>query len=125
MKEPLFTATLPVDLTNNNDGRKKSWYKSASDRKRFEKLLRKMGLVREPFSVPVVVHVTRVLGKRQRLWDQSSGLAGNYKELEDSATACGWWFDDSPKYIREVRFFQDATRRSDGPCVFIEVFGAV
>jgi len=124
MDEPLFFVTLKIKLNNNNEGQRKSWYKSASDRKRFENMLRRLKLVREPFDQPVVVHVTRILGKGQQQWDMSSGLRGSYKALEDAMTACGWWVDDSPKYIREVRFFQNGDRRKEGPAVLIEVFGA-
>jgi len=121
METPLFTATLPVNLTNNNNGQSRHFGKSASDRKELEKILRGLGLVRKPFDVPVVVYVTRVLGKGQRCWDSSSGLRGTYKQLEDSAVACGWFQDDSYKYIKETRFFQDDTQRSNGPAVVIEV----
>ena len=125
MNKPLFSVTLPVKLSNNNDGQRKSWYKSASERKRFEKMLRKMGLVRTPFEQPVVVIVTRILSKGQRLWDSSSGLRGSYKQLEDSCVACGWYHDDDPRYIEETRFKQDSSRRKDGPAVLVEVFTAV
>ena len=118
----LFSVTIPIELTNSNNGQGRGWHKSASDRKKFERILKRLGLVRTPFDVPVIVHVTRILGKGQRMWDASSGLRGNYKALEDACTACGWWFDDSPKYISEVRFFQDKKRRGEGPAVMIEFF---
>jgi len=82
--EPIFEAILDIELTNGNDGRQKSWYKPAKERKFFESLLVARGLRRKPFNGPVVVVVTRILGQGQRLWDSSSGLRGNYKELEDN-----------------------------------------
>ena len=121
MPEVIFSQVLPIKLTNGNDGRTKAWYKSASNRKKFEKMLRRKGLIREPFTHPVSVHVTRILGKGERLWDSSSGLRGNFKELEDSLVAVGWFVDDSMKYIAETRFFQDVTRRTEGSAVLIEV----
>lgn len=111
---------LPIELTNGNEGRGGRWFKSANFRKKVESLLRKLGLVRAPFPWPVAVHVTRVLGKGQRLWDTSSIGRGNWKEIEDALVACGWFTDDSPKYISETRFFQRVDR-DNGPCVEVKI----
>jgi hypothetical protein len=81
-----------------------------------------MGLVSVPFEFPVEVHVTRILGPRQSFWDSSSVLRGNYKEIEDSLVAVGWFHDDSTKYITNTAGFQDATQRENGPAVKIEIF---
>jgi len=112
---------LPIELTNGNDGRGNDWFVSNSRRKKYEKLLRKLELVREPFDFPVSVSVVRILGKGQRLWDSSSVLRGNWKEIEDSLVACGWFKDDSVKHIVNTFGFQDETRRDVGPCVEIIV----
>lgn len=104
--EVLATITLPIELTNGNDGRGSRWFSSANVRKKIEKTLRTMGLVCDPFSFPVSVHVTRLIPKGGREWDTSSIGRGNWKEIEDAMTACGWWHDDSPKWITETRFFQ-------------------
>jgi len=112
---------LPIELTNGNDGRGNAWYSTKDQRKKYEKLLRKMDLVREPFDFPVKVSVVRVLGKGQRLWDSSSVLRGNWKEIEDSLVACGWFKDDSVKHIVHTVGYQDETRRNEGPCVEIIV----
>ena len=113
------TIQLPFEMTNGNNGRGSKWFSSAKIRKQFEDDLRKLRLTRSPYLFPVTVHVVRVLGKRQRLWDTSSIGRGNYKEIEDALVACGWFQDDSPKYITMTTFDQDECRKSSGP--FIEV----
>ena len=110
---------LPVELTNGNDGRGYAWQRSASRRKKLAKQLAHHR--REPFGVPVVVEVTRILGKGQRLWDSSSVGRGNYKELEDTLVELGWFVDDGPQWIRQTVFGQDASRRSEGPAVEIVI----
>jgi len=118
----LLFATLPIELTNGNDGRGHRWFSSAKVRKDVEQILVRQGLQRTPFTEPVCVHVTRVLGKGQRLWDTSSIGRGNWKEIEDALVAVGWFYDDSPVWIKETRFFQDASDRQRGPCVDVAVF---
>ena len=118
----LLHKILPFELTNGNDGRGSKWFSSAKLRKEFEKNLRLLGCERKPFKTPVIVHVTRILGLGQRLWDSSSIGRGNYKELEDALVAIGWFHDDSPKFITETRFFQDANRREKGSAIEIQIF---
>lgn len=116
----LLQIVLPFELTNGNDGRGSRWFSSAKVRKKIEKDLRLMGLVRKPFEVRVVNHVTRLYGKGQREWDSSSIGRGNWKEIEDAMVVCGWFHDDSTKYIKETRFFQ---KRGHGkPEILVEVF---
>jgi hypothetical protein len=116
-----MTIILPIELTNGNDGRGSKWFSSAKLRKGIEANLRAMKLCREPFPVPVEVTVTRILGKKQSLWDSSSIGRGNWKEIEDALVAIGWFHDDSPKYITKTIFEQDASRREIGPCVEIRI----
>lgn len=120
--QPLLSAVLPFELTNGNTGRGHSFKASARKRKRYEEELIYLGMCREPFLVPVSVHVTRVLGKRQACWDSSSIGRGNWKEIEDALVAVGVFHDDSPKWIVETRFFQDDSQRENGPAVKFEVF---
>jgi len=112
---------LPIELTNGNDGRGNDWFVSNSRRKKYEKIIRQLGYVREPFDFAVIVTVVRILGPRQKLWDSSSVGRGNWKEIEDSLVACGWFHDDSIKYIVNTFFYQDENRRKEGPAVEIIV----
>lgn len=125
MPAPLLSVKLPIALTNSNDGRGHSWHRTAKHRKEFAQLLNRLGLQRAPFPGPVAVHVVRILGPRQQLWDSSSGLRGSYKELEDSLVAAGWFLDDSAKWIHETRFLQDATQRHNGPAVLLDIYDAL
>lgn len=120
----LLRETIPIALTNGNEGRTKHFGASAARRKKYERQLRQLGFVREPFTCQVDVVVTRILGPRQQLMDSTSLGRGNYKELEDALVACGWFVDDSPEFIRYTLFRQDSTRRDLGPATMIEVFEA-
>jgi hypothetical protein len=112
---------LPIKLSNSNSGRGNHWGASASFRKKVEKKLRGLGLARSPFTMPVTVTVTRILGKGERLWDSSSILRGNYKEIEDALVAIGWFVDDSTEYIHTTDGRQDDTRRNKGPAIELEI----
>ena len=112
-----LTIYLPMALTNGNDGRGNKWFSSAKVRKEIEVLLRGMGFERQPFAVPVKIHITRVLGPRQKLWDADSLLRGNSKELIDAIVAVGFLFDDGPKYVEQVTADQDASDRENGPAI--------
>lgn len=120
----LLREILPIALTNGNEGRTKHFGAAAARRKKYERQLRELGFVREPFTCCVDVVVTRILGPRQQMMDSTSLGRGNYKELEDALVACGWFVDDSPKWIRYTLFRQDSLRRDLGPATMIEVFEA-
>lgn len=120
-KELIFSKSLPFELTNGNEGRSKKYFASNDARKRFHADLIVMGLKRAPFDTPVIVHVIRLLGKGQKYWDSSSGLRGNYKELEDALVAVGWFHDDSYKCIPETRFFQERAENGK-PGIRLEVY---
>lgn len=117
----LLRMRLPIRLTNDNSGRSGTYYNTAAFRKECELQLRHWGLARKPFSQQVEVTVIRVLGPREKQWDSSSILRGNYKEIEDSLVAIGWFYDDSPEWIRFTYQDQLATARSDGPAIILEV----
>lgn len=120
----MLDITLPIELTNGNDGRGNKWFSSAKVRKKIEQQLRALSLERTPFDVPVRVCVTRILGKGQRLWDSSSIGRGNWKEIEDALVAVGWFVDDGPKWIIETRFFQDDLQRENGPAIRVQVMAS-
>ena len=118
----LLHIMIPIELNNGNTGRGHKWFRSSKLRSQYEEQLR--DLPRPNFTVPTRNVVTRVLGKGQRLWDSSSVGRGNWKEIEDALVALGWWPDDSPKYIVQTDFRQDATQRSHGPFTLLEVYEA-
>ena len=117
----LLDVTLPIELTNGNDGRGSKWFRSSIVRKKIEETVRLLHRQRVPFDECVVLSITRILGKRQSLWDSDSGLRGNSKELIDALVVCGWFHDDGPKWISETRFYQDASQRENGPSVRVVV----
>lgn len=120
----LHSAILPIELTNNNNGRTHHFGKSASNRKKYTRLLTQLGHRRKPFACQVDVVVTRILATNQRLWDSSSVLRGNWKELEDTLVELGWFVDDDTTWIRWTLGSQDATRRDIGPAVQVDTYEA-
>lgn len=120
-KEISLVVTLPIELTNGNDGRGGKWFSSAKVRKKIESVLRQMNLERTPFEFPVTIHLTRILGKNQRFWDADSKLRGNSKELIDALVAVGWFHNDGPSYVVEVTASQDASQRANGPATVVEI----
>ena len=102
---------LPIELTNNNTGRTQHFGRSASQRKKYERIIRSLFPKQKSFDCEVDIVVVRVLGKRQRLWDASSILRGNWKEIEDALVACRFLEDDGPDYVRAVLGTQDRLTR--------------
>ena len=115
----LLRQMLELKLTNGNDGRGNKFWKSAKFRNDCEQYLRANRMERQPFDVPVVVHVTRMFSGRERLWDSSSIGRGNWKEIEDALVAVGWFHDDGPKWIHQTVFDQ---KKYNETCVMVEVF---
>lgn len=118
----LRTITLPIEITNDNEGRTKHWTKAANRKHLYAKILRIMGGKVEPLEQPVVISITRILGAGQRLWDADSIGRGSVKELIDSFVACRWLHDDGPKWVSEVTYRQNATDRKAGPAVKVEFY---
>lgn len=117
----LIDVVLPIELVNGNDGRGSKWFRSSTVRKKIEQLIRQLGLCRVPFDCEVQLRITRILGKRQQIWDADSIGRGNAKELVDALVACGWFHDDGPKYITACDYRQDKSQRDAGPAVRIQV----
>ena len=120
----LHSAILPIELKNANTGRTRQFGVSNRERKQYARLLKTLGHRRKPFAAQTDVVVTRILGSNQRLWDASSVLRGNWKELEDALVEAGWWWDDDVTWIRLVLGTQDPTRRELGPAVQIDAYEA-
>ena len=59
--------------------------------------------------------LTRVLGPKERLYD-TDNLVGGAKQLIDAMVSCGWFVDDSPKFL-VVNCFQDEDFRGVGPFI--------
>lgn len=116
-----MTFILPIDLRNGNGGRGTAFWASHKRRQELEIIIRSLGHVRTPSPHQQHVTITRILGKGQRLFDPDSIGRGDAKELVDALTMCGWWKDDSAKWITAVDYRQDATQRRNGPAVEITV----
>lgn len=118
----LRTIELPIELTNNNTGRTQHFGRSASQRKKYERIIRSKFGQQSPFGSKVDVVVQRVLAARQRLWDSSSVVRGNWKEIEDALVACGFLHDDGPDYVGLCIGVQDAETRLIGDGGFVRVY---
>lgn len=114
--------TLPVELTNNNEGQSRHWSKAAASKKTFASVLMALRLKATPPDYPQKIIITRILGKRQSLWDADSVLRGNAKQLIDALVDAGYFVDDGPKYITEANGRQDATQRANGPAIKVEIY---
>jgi hypothetical protein len=114
---------LPIELINRNDGRGHHFGRTASERKKIEKILRASGHLRAaPMPCAVDLKIIRVLGKGQRVWDADSVLRGNSKELIDSLVALNWFVDDSPKYIKRCVGLQTDSERKIGPLTRLQIY---
>jgi hypothetical protein len=118
----LRTIELPIELTNNNTGRTQHFGRSASQRKKYERIIRSTLGQQVPFTSKVEIVVQRVLAARQRLWDFSSVLRGNWKEIEDALVACGFLHDDKPEYVGMCVGVQDAETRLTSEGGFVRVY---
>ena len=114
--------TLPIEITNDNEGRSKHWTKAANRKHNYAKILRIMGGKVEPLETSCRIEITRILGAGQRLWDADSIGRGSVKELIDSFVACRWLHDDGPKWVSEVTYRQDASDRKAGPSVKVDFY---
>ena len=115
------TVTIPIELTNGNDGRGFQYHASASRRRKYGEILFLMFAGRKPFDHPVSLVVTRIIRKGCRRWDADSVLRGSAKELIDAMVSAGFFHDDSPKWITTC----DGRQRKDptsGPASVVDIF---
>lgn len=113
---------LPHELDNDNRGRRKSEFVAAKRRKKIAELLWPEFRKTTPYAEPVVIVITRILGKGQAFWDPDSIGRGSAKELIDTLVELDWFHDDSHKYIRGCIYDQDDSRRAIGPTTKISVY---
>lgn len=118
-----MTLTLPIELTNGNEGRSKHWGAAASRRKSYERLVRLAVQPKDRVTIetPVKLTLTRVLGKGQRLYDADSLGRGNAKEIIDALVAAGFLPDDGPKHVVACEYRQDASQRQHGPATIVQI----
>lgn len=116
-----ITLTLPIELTNGNEGRKKHWAPAAERRREYERIISLKYPRPTPAPTPCRITITRVLGPKQSKFDADSLGRGNAKELIDAIVATGFLPDDGPRHVHEVTYRQDATRRSSGPSTEITI----
>ena len=115
------SAYLRMPLTNGNDGRGTTWFPTAKVRREFAEYLASEKLKRQPFEHPVSLRIVRLIGRKQRRFDEDSLLRGNSKELIDALVEAGWFKDDSPKYILQVLGSQELDREN-GAAIRVEVY---
>ena len=118
----VHSATLPIELTNSNDGRGYSYHRTDKRRHTIEGTLRILGYQRAPFAFPVRLVITRILGKRQKLWDEDSILRGSAKELLDSLVAVGWLHDDGHPWVTMSLGRQEIPAKRGAPMTRVDVF---
>lgn len=121
MSEPLISVVLPVDLKSQNTGRGNRWFNSARLRNQFEAELQ--DFCRPFLDVPIHLEYTRIVGPGQRAWDQDN-LALALKQLQDALVSLGWFHDDSPRWIRSIRYSHDTTARDEGPALKVTAWAA-
>lgn len=116
--------TLPIELTNGNDGRTKHFGQAAKRRRKYETIIRTIAAavpVTTTVKTPVKLVITRILGRGQRLMDADSLGRGNAKEIVDAIVAAGFLPDDGPRHVVACEYRQDASQRARGPAVVVEI----
>lgn len=67
-----------------------------------------------------LVTVTRIMGPKERLFDDMNIPGGSAVELVDSLVHLGWLFDDSPRYLTP-EFRQERHKTIRGPATMVEI----
>lgn len=121
--EPLLDEVIPVDIVSQNTGRGNRWFNAAKIRNQFEDLLILQNRRKYPIEVPVDLEYTRRVGPGQRAWDQDN-LALALKQFQDALVSMGWFHDDSPKWIRSIRYRHDTEHREAGAAIRVVAYPA-
>lgn len=122
-KKVLTIGPLSIELKNSNDGRGHSFYRTNATRNNIARDL--SILISRPddtYEGPLNLVLTRILGKRQQLWDPDSVLRGTAKELIDSIVEMGFLLDDGPRQLGIVLGLQDASQREIGPAIQLDFY---
>jgi hypothetical protein len=115
----VIAITFPIQLTNDNEGRSQHWSKASKRKRSYAAIVRVISGKRVPFSEPVALRITRIIGPGERLWDADSIGRGSVKELIDSLVGAKWLVDDGPKWVTAVQYHQEVDRKN-GPGVRVE-----
>jgi len=116
-----LTLILPIQLLSKN-ARDKLHYQARNKlRQQYQDIIQtKYPRRGEPPRVRQRATVTRILGPRERRFDQQNIGAGTAIELIDALTAAGYWVDDSEAWL-ETRFEQGSSKKLKGPAVAVEI----
>jgi len=115
--ERILTLKLNIISKNERDGL--HWSQRRKLRWEYEReIIFQVGISTPPDYKQHVTY-TRVLGKGQRLFDESNLLAGSLCELQDCLGSCGYLHDDSPKWLAYPTCEQVTTRRDEGPLLIV------
>jgi hypothetical protein len=121
----LLTLVLPIQLKSKNERDRMHWRQQRAMRQSYHDIVTlKYSRNELPPEVKQRVTVTRVMGPRERDFDEQNIGAGTAIELIDALTAAGYWKDDSPRWL-ETRFVQARSKTIKGPAVLVEIFEVV
>ena len=117
-----LTLVLPIQLLSKNARDKLHYQAKNKLRKDYQDIIQ-IKYPRRGEPTPRVrqrATVTRILGPRERRFDQQNVGAGSAIELIDALTRAGFWVDDSETWL-ETRFEQAANEKVRGPAVTVEI----
>ena len=116
------TLVLPIQLLSKNKRDKLHYQAKNRLRQEYQAIIQtKYSRRGEPTpQVRQRATITRILGPRERRFDQQNVGAGSAIELVDALTAAGYWVDDSEKWL-ETRFEQGMSKKFKGPAVTVEI----
>ena len=117
-----LTLVLPIQLLSKN-ARDKLHYQAKNRLRRDYQDVIQIKYPRRGELTPKVrqrATVTRILGPRERRFDQQNVGAGSAIELIDALTRAGFWVDDSETWL-ETRFEQAPSEKVRGPAVTVEI----